>query len=123
MAAAQDDPVPQRPLPYGLPKGQIRLLRATGRKKDLEDAEGLTNTQGSLLFKDRISSRNTTQVARLVAAGAIVVGKTNAPEFGSTAITKNLVYGVTRSPWQLGVTPGGSSGGSAAALAANVCRS
>ena len=89
--------------------------------KDLEDAAGLPNTQGSLLFKDRFSKRDTTQVARLAAAGAIVVGKTNAPEFGSTAITKNLVYGVTRSPWDLALTPGGSSGGSAAALAANVC--
>jgi aspartyl-tRNA(Asn)/glutamyl-tRNA(Gln) amidotransferase subunit A len=89
--------------------------------KDLEDAAGLPNTQGSLLYQGLISTRNTTQVARLEAAGAIVVGKTNAPEFGSTAITKNLVYGVTRSPWDLDVTPGGSSGGSAAALAANVC--
>jgi Asp-tRNA(Asn)/Glu-tRNA(Gln) amidotransferase A subunit family amidase len=89
--------------------------------KDLEDTVGLPNTQGSLLFEGRISTQDTTQVARLRAAGAIAVGKTNAPEFGATAITKNLVYGVTRSPWDLDVTPGGSSGGSAAALAANVC--
>ena len=89
--------------------------------KDLEDAAGLPNTQGSRLFAGHISTRDTTQVGRLAAAGAIVVGKTNAPEFGSTAITKNLVYGVTRSPWDLAATPGGSSGGSAAALAANVC--
>ena len=61
--------------------------------------------------------RDSTQVARLRAAGAIVVGKTNAPEFGYTAITKNLVHGVTRSPWNLERTPGGSSGGSSAALA------
>jgi aspartyl-tRNA(Asn)/glutamyl-tRNA(Gln) amidotransferase subunit A len=89
--------------------------------KDLEDAAGLPNTQGSLLFRDRIAARSTTQVERLQAAGAIVIGKTNAPEFGATAITKNLVYGVTRSPWDLALTPGGSSGGSAAALAAAVC--
>jgi aspartyl-tRNA(Asn)/glutamyl-tRNA(Gln) amidotransferase subunit A len=89
--------------------------------KDLEDAAGLPNTQGSLLYREWVPPRSTTQVERLEAAGAIVVGKTNAPEFGSTAITKNLVYGVTRSPWDLSVTPGGSSGGSAAALAANVC--
>jgi len=56
-------------------------------------------------------------VARLREAGAIVLGKTNTPEFGHTAVTKNLVYGVTRSPWNLEHTPGGSSGGSAAALA------
>jgi aspartyl-tRNA(Asn)/glutamyl-tRNA(Gln) amidotransferase subunit A len=89
--------------------------------KDLEDAAGLPNTQGSLLYRERISARSTTQVERLEAAGAIAIGKTNAPEFGATAITKNLVYGVTRSPWHLAATPGGSSGGSAAALAGCVC--
>lgn len=101
-----------------------RLARGEGRPlegiplgvKDLEHAEGLPNTQGSLLFKDRISDHDDTQVGRLKEAGAIVVGKTNAPEFGHTAITKNLVYGVTRSPWNLERTPGGSSGGSSAAL-------
>jgi aspartyl-tRNA(Asn)/glutamyl-tRNA(Gln) amidotransferase subunit A len=89
--------------------------------KDLEDAEGLPNTQGTKLFAGRISTRSTTQVQRLEAAGAIVVGKTNAPEFGYTAITKNLLHGVTRSPWDLALTPGGSSGGSSAALAGCVC--
>ncbi len=84
--------------------------------KDLEDTEGLVTSMGSLPFKDRVATQDTTQVARLKAAGAIVLGKTNAPEFGYTAITKNLVYGVTRSPWNLERTPGGSSGGSAAAL-------
>jgi aspartyl-tRNA(Asn)/glutamyl-tRNA(Gln) amidotransferase subunit A len=86
--------------------------------KDLEDAEGLVTSQGSLPFRHQVAQRDSTQVERLRAAGAIVVGKTNAPEFGYTAITKNLVYGVTRSPWNLQRTPGGSSGGSAAALAA-----
>ncbi|MFQ5665759.1 MAG: amidase [Candidatus Binatia bacterium] len=88
--------------------------------KDLEDAEGLVTSQGSLPFRDRVARRDSTQVERLRAAGAIVLGKTNAPEFGYTAITKNLVYGVTRSPWNLARTPGGSSGGSAAALTACV---
>jgi aspartyl-tRNA(Asn)/glutamyl-tRNA(Gln) amidotransferase subunit A len=105
-----------------LARGEARPLEGIPLGvKDLEDAAGLPNTQGSLLYKDRVSKHDTTQVARLRAAGAIVVGKTNAPEFGATAITKNLVYGVTRSPWNLAATPGGSSGGSAAALAANVC--
>lgn len=88
--------------------------------KDLEDAEGLTTSQGSLPFRDHVARCDSTQVERLRAAGAIVVGKTNAPEFGHTAITKNLVYGVTRSPWNLERTPGGSSGGSAAALSGGV---
>jgi len=88
--------------------------------KDLQDAEGLVTSQGSLPFRERVATRDSTEVARLRAAGAIVVGKTNAPEFGYTAITKNLVYGVTHSPWNLEHTPGGSSGGSAAAMAACV---
>ena len=88
--------------------------------KDLEDAEGLVTSHGSLPFRNQVAQRDCTQVERLRAAGAIVVGKTNAPEFGYTAITKNLVYGVTRSPWNLQHSPGGSSGGSAAAMAANV---
>ncbi|MGH7286845.1 MAG: amidase [Myxococcota bacterium] len=108
---------------------EARIARGEGRPlegiplgvKDLFDAAGLPNTRGSLLYKDNIPTRSTTEVERLEAAGAIVIGKTNAPEFGATAITRNLVYGVTRSPWDLALTPGGSSGGSAAALAANVC--
>jgi aspartyl-tRNA(Asn)/glutamyl-tRNA(Gln) amidotransferase subunit A len=88
--------------------------------KDLEDVAGLVTSQGSVPFRDDLARRDSTQVARLKAAGAIVVGKTNSPEFGFTAITKNLVYGATRSPWNLERTPGGSSGGSAAALAGSV---
>jgi Asp-tRNA(Asn)/Glu-tRNA(Gln) amidotransferase A subunit family amidase len=89
--------------------------------KDLEHAEGLPNSEGSLLFAGRISGHDTTQVRRLRAAGAILLGKTNAPEFGHTALTKNRVYGVTHSPWNAELTPGGSSGGSAAALAGGLC--
>jgi Asp-tRNA(Asn)/Glu-tRNA(Gln) amidotransferase A subunit family amidase len=105
-----------------------RILRGEARPlegvplgvKDLEDARGLITSQGSLPFKDHVAKRDSTQVARLRAAGAIVIGKTNAPEFGHAAITKNLVYGVTRNPWNLERTPGGSSGGSAAALVSGV---
>ena len=88
--------------------------------KDLEDAEGLVTSQGSVPFKDNVARRDSLQVARLRAAGAIVVGKTNAPEFGYTAITKNLLFGVTRNPWNLERSPGGSSGGSSAAIAGGV---
>ena len=56
--------------------------------KDLEHAEGLPNTEGSLIYKDRISDHDDIHVARLKAAGAIVIGKTNAPEFGYTAISE-----------------------------------
>ncbi len=88
--------------------------------KDLEDAEGLVTSYGSVPFADHVAARDSVQVARLRAAGAIVVGKTNAPEFGYTAITKNLLFGASRNPWNLERTPGGSSGGSAAAIAGGV---
>ncbi len=88
--------------------------------KDLEDVAGLTNSRGSKLYADHVSAADAPHVARLRSAGAIVIGKTNTPEFGFTAITKNLVYGVSRSPWNLERTPGGSSGGSAALIAAGV---
>jgi len=104
---------------------EAQIMRGDARRlegvplgvKDLEDAEGLVTSQGSLPFASAVAGHDSTQVERLRAAGAIVIGKTNAPEFGYTAITKNLVYGTTRSPWNLDHTPGGSSGGSAAALA------
>lgn len=85
--------------------------------KDLEDAVGLPTTHGSLLFKDFRPARDAIQVERLKRAGAIVIGKTNTPEFGYTAFTTNRVYGTTRNPWNLERTPGGSSGGSSAAVA------
>lgn len=107
---------------------EARLKRGEGRPlegiplgvKELEDAEGLPSTQGSMLYRDHVATTDDVNVARLKAAGAIVVGKTNAPELGAPAYTKNRVYGVTRSPWNLALTPGGSSGGSSAALAAGV---
>ena len=86
--------------------------------KDLEDVAGMVTTLGSLPFRDNIAKHDSVQVARLKAAGAIVVGKTNTPEFGSSGVTKNRIFGATRSPWDRSRTPGGSSGGSAALIAA-----
>jgi aspartyl-tRNA(Asn)/glutamyl-tRNA(Gln) amidotransferase subunit A len=105
-----------------------RIARGEGRPlegiplgvKDLEDAEGLVTSEGSVPFEENLATRDSVQVARLKAAGAIAVGKTNAPEFGYTALTKNLLFGVTRNPWNPARTPGGSSGGSAAAIAGGV---
>src|SRR4029077_18180755 len=88
--------------------------------KDLEDAAGLATTHGSKAFKGHMPKSDSVQVSRLKAAGAIVIGKTNAPEFGYTAFTKNLLFGPTRNPWNLERTPGGSSGGTSAAIAAGV---
>jgi len=108
-AAAADEHIAKgdaRPL-EGIPLGV----------KDLEHAEGLVTSMGSKPFADDVATKDSDQVAKFKEAGAIVLGKTNAPEFGYTAITKNLVYGVTRSPWNLEASPGGSSGGSSAAIA------
>lgn len=88
--------------------------------KDLEDVAGLPTTFGSVPFRDNIARTDSIQVARLRAAGAIFVGKTNTPEFGSTAFTHNRLFGTTRNPWNLERTAGGSSGGSAAAVAARM---
>ncbi len=89
--------------------------------KDNEDAAGLPTTFGSLLRADAPpAERDCEAVARLRAAGAIVVGKTNLPEFAFEGFTSNRLFGETRNPWAPGWSPGGSSGGSAAALSAGM---
>jgi Asp-tRNA(Asn)/Glu-tRNA(Gln) amidotransferase A subunit family amidase len=88
--------------------------------KDLEGVAGMATTFGSIPFKNNIAQEDSIQMARLKSAGAIVVGKTNTPEFGHMAFTRNLLFGVTRNPWNLERTPGGSSGGSAAAIASGM---
>jgi aspartyl-tRNA(Asn)/glutamyl-tRNA(Gln) amidotransferase subunit A len=85
--------------------------------KDLEDVAGMVTSFGSLSYQNHIARHDSTQVSRLKAAGAIVIGKTNTPEFGFTGFTKNRLFGTTRNPWNTAKTPGGSSGGSAAAVA------
>jgi Asp-tRNA(Asn)/Glu-tRNA(Gln) amidotransferase A subunit family amidase len=89
--------------------------------KDLSDVEGMPTTLGSPLFAGGPpAGADSTIVARLRAAGAIVVGKTNTPAFGWTGFTDNQVFGPTKNPWNTDRSPGGSSGGSAAALAAGL---
>jgi Asp-tRNA(Asn)/Glu-tRNA(Gln) amidotransferase A subunit family amidase len=89
--------------------------------KDLEDVAGMRTTYGSKLWADApVATSDDSVCARMRAAGAIVVGKTNTPELGWTGVTNNLVFGSTRNPWNLEKAPGGSSGGSAAALAAGI---
>jgi len=89
--------------------------------KDLEDAIGYRTTKGSVLRLDApVATADSILVARLRAAGAIVVGKTNTPEHGFTADTYNGILPATRNPWDLERSPGGSSGGSAAAIAAGM---
>lgn len=88
--------------------------------KDLEETAGLRTTFGSRVFADYVPERDSPLVARLRAAGAIVVGKTNTPEFGTGSHTFNEVFGTTRNPYDLTRSAGGSSGGAGAALAAGM---
>ena len=85
--------------------------------KDLTSTRGIRTTWGSVLFKDHVPDQDDLVVERLKAAGAIVVGKTNTPEFGAGGNTFNALFGATRNPWNTALTSGGSSGGAAVAVA------
>lgn len=85
--------------------------------KDLTPVAGRRTTFGSPLFEDHISHSEPTIVKRIRDAGAIIIGKTNTPEFGHKGTTDNLLVGPTKNPWDSSKTAGGSSGGSAAAVA------
>jgi aspartyl-tRNA(Asn)/glutamyl-tRNA(Gln) amidotransferase subunit A len=86
--------------------------------KDLILTRGIRTTRGSRLYADNVPTEDAPLVERLRAAGAIILGKTNTPEFGWKGVTDNLLFGPTRNPWNLDLTPGGSSGGAGAAAAA-----
>jgi aspartyl-tRNA(Asn)/glutamyl-tRNA(Gln) amidotransferase subunit A len=102
-----EDPGPLAGIPIGV--------------KDLEDAAGFRTTSGSATREHAaIAASHSILVDRLVAAGCVVVGKTNTPELGCKAETENPLFGPTRNPWNEARSPGGSSGGSAAAIAAGV---
>ncbi|HEY1741320.1 MAG TPA: amidase family protein [Acidimicrobiia bacterium] len=104
--AAGEDPGPLAGVPIGV--------------KELAAVRGLSHTHGSLLYAGEKADHDCTEVARLRDAGAVIVGKTAAPEFGSTNWTQTHVHGVTGSAWNPERTPGGSSGGSAAAVASGM---
>ena len=107
LVAAGEDPGPLAGVPIGV--------------KDLEDATGFVTTMGSATRADGPPAAvDSILVARLRAAGCVVVGKTNTPEFGWKGDTENPTFGATRNPWELGHSAGGSSGGTAAALAAGM---
>ncbi len=88
--------------------------------KDLIFTAGIRTTAGSRIYENFIPQQDAIAVERLKAAGAIVIGKTNTPEFGWVAVTDNQLFGVTRNPWNLELTPGGSSGGAAASVASGM---
>ncbi|MGE5596863.1 MAG: amidase, partial [Hyphomicrobiales bacterium] len=104
--ARGEDPGPLAGVPLGV--------------KDLAPVAGMPCTFGSRAYQDNIPTEDSVEVTRLKAAGCVVLGKTNTPEFGYKGFTENEVYGVTRNPWNPALTPGGSSGGSAAAVAAGL---
>jgi amidase len=103
-------PGDERPL-CGVPLAVKDLLGAT---------DGLPTAHGSAAFGDWVADHDTAHVRRLREAGAIVVGKTNTPELGLRPVTESARFGVTRNPWNLELAAGGSSGGSAAAVAAGM---
>ena len=104
--SAGEDPGPLAGVPIGI--------------KELESVEGWPATHASVPHKDEIAQRDGVQTGRLRGAGAVIVGLTASPEFGSTANTRSLLHGTTRNPWNLERTPGGSSGGSAASVASAI---
>jgi len=88
--------------------------------KDNLNVRGLRTTWGSRLYADFVPAVDELPVARARAAGMVILGKTNVPEFTLHGYTDNAVFGTTRNPWDLRLTPGGSSGGAVAAVAAGI---
>jgi aspartyl-tRNA(Asn)/glutamyl-tRNA(Gln) amidotransferase subunit A len=89
--------------------------------KDLEMTRGIRTTSGSLAYKDRVPNEDSIVVERVRGAGAIILGKTNTPEFGLLGMTENRLGDHCRNPWNTDRTTGGSSGGAAAAVIAGLC--
>lgn len=86
--------------------------------KELDLVSGWPDTEASMVFKDRVAKTTDTQVNRICrVGGAVKIGQTNASEFGGVNLTRTVLHGATQNPWKHGRTPGGSSGGSAAAVA------
>jgi len=88
--------------------------------KDLEETKGLLTTHGSPLYRDHVPNHDAAMVDKVRKAGAVIVAKTNVPEFGAGANSRNVVWGATGNPFNPLLNPGGSSGGSAVALATDM---
>ena len=89
--------------------------------KDLEFSKGIRSTMGCYVFRDHVPDEDSVAVERVRQAGAIILGKTNTPEFGQSGTTENLLGDACRNPWNTERTSGGSSGGAGAALIAGLC--
>lgn len=103
-------------LAHGLPAGPFQGVPFLV-KELVAAVAGTATSAASRLYADAIASADSELVARHRRAGLLILGKTNSPEFGLSPATESLLYGRTRNPWDLALTPGGSSGGSAAAVA------
>lgn len=112
-AAAQDEAIARGESP-----GPLAALVTA--HKDLTDTADFPTTYGSPVFADHRPTADSLLVARIKAAGALAIGKTNTPEFGAGSHTHNPVYGITRNPWNPERAAGGSSGGAAVGLAAGM---
>src|SRR5919197_4645570 len=108
----------EAPAARGGPLGPLHGLRVSFN--DLTPTAGIRTTMGSRIFEHHVPAEDALVVERVKAAGAVVVGKTNTPEFGCKGVTDNRVFGATRNPWNTAMIAGGSSGGAAAALAAGL---
>lgn len=113
--ARQEAAEADRDLARGRPHGPLHGLPVA--HKDLTDTAGIRTTYGSPLFADHVPDTDSPIVRRMREAGAITIGKTNTPEFGTGSHTVNKLFGATRNPYDLSKSTGGSSGGAAAALA------
>lgn len=89
--------------------------------KDSMPVKGMPYTYGTATWRERVAEEDAVPVARARAAGMAVLGKTNVPELAASIGTTNALFGSTHNPWRQGITPGGSSGGSGAAVAAGMC--
>ncbi|HXQ58736.1 MAG TPA: amidase [Acidimicrobiales bacterium] len=105
-AATADTSLPFGGLPIGV--------------KELDIVKGWPETEASLVFADRIATRNSTVIDRLISAGAVLTAQTTASEFGGVNYTHTRLHGTTRNPWNPERTPGGSSGGTAAAVSGGI---
>jgi aspartyl-tRNA(Asn)/glutamyl-tRNA(Gln) amidotransferase subunit A len=108
----------ERAVSAGGPLGALHGVPFT--VKDLVDTAGVRTTYGSLILEHNVPAEDGPAVARMKAAGAIMVGKVTTPEFGHKPMNEAPLFGVTRNPWDLSRSPGGSSGGSGAAVAAGI---
>jgi aspartyl-tRNA(Asn)/glutamyl-tRNA(Gln) amidotransferase subunit A len=102
----------------GKPLGPLHGLPLS--VKDLVASEGVRTTYGSQIYRDNVPTRDAVSLQRLRAAGAILVGKTTSPEFGTSPLTRGPLFGQTHNAWNQGRTSGGSSGGAAVAVAAGL---